>query len=143
MATSLAHEDLLAPYFPPSPTSWPPLTQEEVDNAFKGSKNTVPAADEIPLAANLLAWPRIGIQVKTYFSLCKSNGWHPLPFRSATLCPIERPGKRDRALSGSYRLISLPLILGNGLERNMARRFAHLAIEARILLMRYFGALPA
>jgi hypothetical protein len=107
------------------------------------ASSTAPGLDEIPLEAIKLAWPHIGFLIRDLFSMCLLRGWHPTPFRTVILCAIEKPGKRDRTSPRSYRLISLLSILGKGLEPIVACRFAHLAIQNRVLPMRYFGALPA
>ena len=67
---------------------------------------------------------------------------HPLPFRTATLIAIPKPGKRDKSSPRSYRLIALLSVLGKGLERLIARRLAWVAIRERIIHPQQFGALP-
>src|SRR5215213_8348459 len=57
-------------------------------------------------------------------SLCLENGWHTRTFRTALLCPIKKPGERDKMSPRSYRLISLLSVLGKGLERIVACRLA-------------------
>ncbi len=106
------------------------------------AKNTAPGQDEIPPAAIKKAWPHIKDVVYSLYALCLQEGWHPSPFRKATLCVIEKAGKRDRASPRSYRLIALLSVLGKGLERVVARRLAWEAVTKKVLPPAYFGALP-
>ena len=122
---------------------WLPLTQKEVKLALLQSNNSSPGEDKITTKAVRLAWPVLGDTIHRFYNACLTEGWHLSPFRSATLCTIKKPGKRDRSLPRSYRLIGLLSVLGKGLERVIARRMAWTAIINRILPLGYFGALPA
>src|SRR5207249_3656719 len=74
---------------------WEPITELEVDKAILHSKNTAPGEDEISPGALKMEWAVVrGVVVRLY-RLCLENGWHPRTFRTARLCPIKKPGKRD------------------------------------------------
>ena len=133
----------------PSPTNttssrqpWPSLTQQEVEYALLKAKNTTPGTDEISATAIKKAWPVMGNLISATFALCLEDGWHPTSFRTAVLCVINKPGKRDKSQPRSYRLIALLSVLGKGLERIIARRLAWEAISQGILPPGYVGALP-
>ena len=135
--------DLHPPHLAQDSPQWLLLTQKEVELALLRSNNSSPGEDEITTKAVRLAWPVLGDTIHRLYNACLTEGWHPSPFRSATLCTIEKPGKRDRSSPRSYRLIALLSVLGKGLERVIARRMAWNAVTNRILPAGYFGALPA
>lgn len=136
--------DTSMPELPPGvgTPQWPALARREAEQALLNVKNTAPGQDEIPPAAIKKAWPYIGDAVFSLYALCLQEGWHPTVFRGALLCTIEKPGKRDRSLPRSYRLIALLSVLGKGLERVIARRLAWEAVTRKVLPPGYFGALP-
>lgn len=135
--------DLPPPLLPVhSNLPWPPATRGEVESSIFSARNTAPGLDEIPSDAIKLAWPRLCNAIHSLFSLCLELGHHPTPFRSATLCVIEKSGRRDRSNPRSYRLIALLSVLGKGLERLVARRLAWVAVTRKVLPRNYFGALP-
>ena len=121
----------------------PPATQHEIEDTLLRTKDTTPGPDEIPIAAIRRAWPQVREAVCTLFTWCLELGWHPAPFRAATLVAIPKPGKgRDKSNPRSYRLIALQSVLGKGLERLVARRLAWAAVREKITHPQYFGALP-
>ena len=122
-------------------TQWPSFTLREIGQAFLQTKNTAPGTDKTPPSAVKKAWPNIKELIYSLCSLCLKEGWHPAPFRKATLLAIEKPGKRDKASPRSYRLIALLSALGKGLERATARRLAWQTINQQILPSGYIGAL--
>src|SRR6266480_3389130 len=126
----------------PLTTPCPPITQGELDMALLHTKNSAPGHDGISPAALKLAWPQISAFVLVLFAKCLDIGWHPRPFRSASLCILEKPGKKNRSDPHSYRPIALLAVLGKGLERIIAKRLSWLAIRQKVLPRQQFGALP-
>lgn len=144
-----AAEDLTDPWegeHPPNGSiKWDTtVTEEEAKKATTGSGNTAPGADGISVALLQLAWPAVGDYITDLFRGCLALGYHPLPFRSAEITIIPKPGKPEKAYTTAkgYRPISLLSCIGKGLERLMARRVSLLALEHKILPEQYFGALP-
>lgn len=121
--------------FPPAPT-------EEIHKSLFKSKNSTPGCDEITTPVIKKAWPILGPAITTLFQCCLQTGWHPTPFRSATLVAIPKPGKRDQSNPRAYRLIALLSALGKGLERLIARCMSWIAIKHKVLHPQQFGALP-
>ena len=99
---------------------FPPATPHEIQDSLLRTKNSAPGADGIPVVALKRAWPFIQNAVCTLYSWCLEIGWHPLPFRTATLIAIPKPGKHDKSSPPSNRLIALLSVLGKGLERLIA-----------------------
>ncbi|KKO96446.1 hypothetical protein THAR02_11453, partial [Trichoderma harzianum] len=120
------------------------VSESEAKKATTGSGKTAPGADGISVALLQLAWPAIGEYVTNLFRGCLMIGYHPLPFRSAEITIIPKPGKPEKAYTThkGYRPISLLSCIGKGLERLLARRVSLLAMEHKILPEQYFGALP-
>lgn len=122
----------------------PNVTEAEAKKATTRSGNTAPGADGISVALLQLAWPAVGDYITNLFRGCLQAGHHPLPFQSAEVTIIPKPGKPEKAYTThkGYRPISLLSCIGKGLERLLARRIALLALEHKILPEHYFGALP-
>ena len=98
--------DLPPPDLAQNGPQWQPLTQREVKLALLQSNNFSSGEDKILTKAVKLAWPVLGDIIYRFYNACLTEGWHPSPFRSATLCTIEKPGKRNRSLplhTGSLR----------------------------------------
>lgn len=121
---------------------FPAIQEHEVKTAIFSPKNSTPGQDGIPTNILKKAWTCLSGPITALFQQCLEKGWHPLPFRQATLVALPKPGKRDRSSPRSYRLIALLSVLGKGLERLMAKRMAWLAITHKILHPQQFGALP-
>ena len=96
----------------------------------------------MPPAALKLAWPVIGTAVVLLYQRSLSAGWHPTPFRRATMCVIQKPAKKDKSSPRAYRLIALLSTLGKGLEHIVARRLAHEAVSRRLIPPGYHGVVP-
>ena len=122
---------------------FPPIKEPEARRAVSHTKNSTPGQDGIPSSILKKAWPLLGKAITFLYNQCLEEGWHPTPFRQATLVAIPKPGKRDRSSPRSYRLIALLSVLGKGLERILARRLAWTAIKHQVLHPQQFGALPA
>ncbi|PTB47305.1 hypothetical protein M431DRAFT_102566, partial [Trichoderma harzianum CBS 226.95] len=62
--------------------------------------------------------------------------YYLLPFRSAEITIIPKPGKLEKVYTmyKGYRPISLLSYIGKGLKKLLARRVSLLAIEYKILL---------
>ena len=105
-------------------------------------KNSAPGKDGITSSILGKAWPSLGPTISILYCHCLEQGWHPTPFRDATLVALPKPGKRDRSSPRAYRLISLLSVLGKGLERPIAHRMAWIAIKYKVLQPQQFGALP-
>jgi ribonuclease HI len=120
---------------------FPPARLAEVQDSVLRTKSTTPGGDRVTAGALRLAWPLIGRLVGTLFQKCLELGYHPLPFRTATLVVIPKE-KPDKSCPRSYRLIALLSVLGKGLERLVARRLAWVAVTEGVLHPQHFGALP-
>ena len=121
---------------------FPPIREPEAKRAVSQPKNSTPGQDGIPSSILKKAWPLLGSAIAHLYNCCLEAGWHPTPFRQATLVAIPKPGKRDRSSPRSYRLIALLSVLGKGLERVLAQRMAWVAIKHKILHPQQIGALP-
>ena len=122
---------------------FPPIREPEAKRAVNRPKNSTPGLDGIPSSILKKSWPLLGSAITSLYNHCLEAGWHPTPFRQATLVAIPKPGKRDRSSPRSYRLIALLSVLGKGLERLLAQRMAWVAIKHKILHPQQVGALPA
>lgn len=122
---------------------FPPIGEPEAKRAVNRPKNSTPGQDGIPSSILKKSWPLLGSAITSLYNYCLETGWHPTPFRQATLVAIPKPGKRDRSSPRSYRLIALLSVLGKGLERLLAQRMAWVAIKHKILHPQQIGALPA
>ena len=122
--------------------SFPPLYQDEVQDAILRAGDIAPGADEIPTAMLRKAWPLIREYIFSIFKSCLSLGHHPVCVRQAVLIMLQKPKKADLSSPRSYRLIELLSALGKGLERLIARRLAWIATRNTILTTQQFGALP-
>ena len=121
---------------------FPAITEKEIHTAVAKPKNSTPGKDGISTSTLKKAWPSLGPAISTLYQHCLDQGWHPTPFRDASLVALPKPGKRDRSSPRAYRLISLLSVLGKGLERLIARRIAWIAIKHKVLHPQQFGALP-
>ena len=121
---------------------FPAISEKEVYDAVVQPKNTTPGKDGINTLILRKAWPCLGPALLLLYQHCLTQGWHPTPFRDASLVAIPKPGKRDRSSPQAYRLIALLSVLGKGLERLVACRMAWVAIKYKILHPQHFGALP-
>src|ERR1700733_3382895 len=120
---------------------FPRITQHEVFQSLIRTQSTTLGLDEIPTKVWKLAWPLLEKYIVFLYSKCLELGYHPIPFRTATLVTIPKPGKKDYASPRSYRLIALLSVLGKGIERLVAKRLAWVAIKHKILHPQQFGAL--
>lgn len=126
----------------PSPLPFPPVREHEAQKAIFSPKNSTPGQDNIPTSTLKKAWPSLRPAIVTLYQQCVESGWHPSPFREATLVALPKPGKRDRSSPRAYRVIALLSVLGKGLERLLAKRMAWVAITHKVLHPQQFGALP-
>lgn len=131
----------------PEPTSnpylpFPDITEREIYIAVASPKNSTPGKDGVSTLTLRKAWPALGPAISSLYRHCLAQGWHPTPFRDASLVAISKPGKRDRSSPRAYRLISLLSVSGKGLERLIGRRLAWIAIKHKVLHPQQFGALP-
>lgn len=133
-----------SPFAPPGTPGirLPPITYSETERSVTGARSSTLGTDGVTTGILKLAWPVIGREVHDLYSLALEHGWHPSPFRSATLVAIPKPTKRDKSNPRSYRLISLLSVLGKALERLLARRMAWTAITIGLIHPNQFGALP-
>ena len=120
----------------------PTITEKEIYTAVAKPKNSTPGKDSVTTSILRKAWPSLGPAISLLYRSCLEQGWHPTPFRDASLVAIPKPGKRDRSSPRAYRLIALLSVLGKGLERLIARRMAWIAIKHKVLHPQQFGALP-
>ena len=75
--------------------SLPSASRHEIENALLRTKETTPGPDEIPITAIRRAWPQVREAVCILFEWCLELGWHPTPFRAATLVTIPNQGKAE------------------------------------------------
>jgi ribonuclease HI len=125
----------------PACLPFPEVTTHEIQNSLLNTGNTTPGTDNVPATVLRKAWRHIQPPVEKLFRACLRIGWHPTPFREATLVVLPKPN-RDPAIPRSYRLIALLSTLGKGLERLVARRLAWTAVQEKVLHPQHFGALP-
>ena len=142
LPTSRANQDTPLPNLRPNGIDWSRVSLSEARSALLSPGNTAPGLDEIPPNALKLAWEVIARPIHVLYDCALAWGYHPSIFRQATLCTIQKPGKRDRSSPRSYRLIALLSTLGKGLERLIARRLAREAIAREIIPPGYHGAVP-
>lgn len=127
---------------PTASLPFPLIVTEEVQQAVFRAKSSTPGQDGITTSILKKAWPTLGPHITHLYQQCSEVGWHPTPFRQATLVVLPKAGKRDRSNPRSYRLIALLSVLGKGLERLIARRMAWTAIKKKVLHPQQFSALP-
>lgn len=87
--------DLDLPYTPRLPC--PTISGWETFNAIAKAKSSTPGSDNITTAALKMAWPSLGQTITTLYNSCLESGWHPTPFRDATLVAIPSPGNETEA----------------------------------------------
>jgi len=77
-----------------------------------------------------LTWESVGPHLTHLTRLCLDLGHYPRPFRTAEIVTISKPGMPRAALATTkgWRPISLLSVLGKGVERLVARRFAREAL---------------
>lgn len=131
-------------HIPPEPTRrvWEPFTMDEVKRAVHKPANTMPGIDALPNAVLKCAWADIGHIITALYNMSFEWGVIPPAFKSTRLCVLPKDGKRDTHNPRSYRLIALLPTLSKGLERAIAIRLAHEAVEQEILSPRYMCATP-
>ncbi|ODM15226.1 hypothetical protein SI65_09465 [Aspergillus cristatus] len=74
---------------------FPAITEKEIYNAVAKPKNSAPGKDDVTTSILKKAWPSLGPSISTLYQHCLDQGWHPTPFRDASLVAIPKPGKRD------------------------------------------------
>lgn len=125
-----------------NPVQWHPCSIQEVELGIFHAGNTSPGADEIPPMVVKKAWPIFKEEITQLFQLCLEEGYHAPVFKTAILCALPKPGKRNRSLPQSYRLIALLSCLGKGLERVVAKRLSNIALKNGPISSLHFGAFP-
>ncbi|KAI0999638.1 hypothetical protein K3495_g8559 [Podosphaera aphanis] len=125
----------------PAPLS---IDENEVRHCLLDVSSTTPGHDHLSVSALRHIWT-----VNTWrswivhlYRLCLVYGHHPSIFRRADVVIIPKPHKDDLSDPANWRPISLLPVLGKGLERLLARRFAFWALSNRIISPTQFGALP-
>ncbi|CAD6975595.1 unnamed protein product, partial [Tilletia controversa] len=97
------------------------LRKEELREAVFGqAQDKAAGPDNIPFRALRAVWPVLEERLLVLFGRALAIGWHPRPFRKATLVVLQKAGKRDLAKPRSYRLIALLPTLGKVLEKVVA-----------------------
>ncbi|KAI1000702.1 hypothetical protein K3495_g7492 [Podosphaera aphanis] len=125
----------------PAPLS---IDEDEVRHYLLGASSNSPGHDNLSVAALRLLW---GVEtwrswIVHLYILCVVHGHHPNAFRRAEVVVISKPHKDDLTDLANWRSISLLPVLGKGLERLHARRFAFWALSNRIIFLTQFEALP-
>ncbi|KAI0992600.1 hypothetical protein K3495_g15585, partial [Podosphaera aphanis] len=125
----------------PAPAS---LDEDDVQQCLLATSSTTPGHDHLSVVALRHVW-----QVDTWrlwivnlYRLCLVYGNHPNIFRRAEVVVIPKPHKDDLTHPANWRPISLLPVLGKGLERIFARRFAFWALSSRIISPTQLGGLP-
>ncbi|KAI0998679.1 hypothetical protein K3495_g9515 [Podosphaera aphanis] len=125
----------------PAPLS---IDEDEVRHCLLGVSPTSPGHDHLSVAVLRLVW---GVDtwrswIVHLYRLFLVHGHHPNAFRRAEVVVIPKPHKDDLTDPANWRPISLLPVLGKGLKRLLARRFAFWALANRIISPTQFGALP-
>ena len=76
---------------------FPAITEKEIYTAVAKPKNNTPGNDGINTSTLRKAWLSLGPAISTLYQHCLDQGWHPTPFRDASLVALPKPGKRDRS----------------------------------------------
>ncbi|KAE8258688.1 hypothetical protein A4X13_0g1519, partial [Tilletia indica] len=119
------------------------LRKEELRAAVFGqAQDKAAGPDEIPFRALRAAWPILEERLFIFFAEALKVGWHPRPFRRATLVVLPKAGKRDLSKPRSYRLIALLPTLGKVLEKVVAARLAELGSRHGWIAAEQFGSVP-
>ena len=133
----------ILPVAPATRLDHAPLQKHEAKKAiFSPDPNKSPGMDNISYHALRNAWEVIGDHIVLFLSTLLRVGWHPRAYRTAILCALAKPGKRDPSLPRSYRLIALLPCLGKVLERIVAARLTHFAIKKNLVPPEQFGGMP-
>ncbi|KAI1001962.1 hypothetical protein K3495_g6240 [Podosphaera aphanis] len=125
----------------PAPLS---IDEDELRHCLLEVSSTTPGHDHLSVSALRLVW---GVDtwrswIVNLYSLCLTYGHHPSIFRRAEVVVIPKPHMDDLTNPANWRPISLLPVLGKGLERLLARRFAFWALSNRIISPTHFAALP-
>ncbi|KAL5606006.1 uncharacterized protein BROUX77_003199 [Berkeleyomyces rouxiae] len=118
------------------------ITNGELEAALRSPRNTAPGPDGLTNNVLKLAWPVLQRQIMHLFNASLSWGHHAASFKEAKVIALAKPNKKDRSSPRAYRLISLLPTLAKCLERIIARRLSHWALEAGHIGENYAGAVP-
>ncbi|KAL5604481.1 uncharacterized protein BROUX77_004667 [Berkeleyomyces rouxiae] len=116
------------------------ITSGELEAALRSPRNTVPGPDGLTNNVLKLAWPVLQRQIMHLFNASLSWGHHAASFKETNVIALAKPNKKDRSSPRAYRLISLLPTLAKCLERIIARRLSHWALEAGHIGENYAGA---
>ncbi|KAE8217979.1 hypothetical protein CF319_g8054 [Tilletia indica] len=120
-----------------------PLRRDELRSAIFGqAQDKAAGPDGIPFRALRAAWSKLEEKLFVLFGRALAVGWHPKPFRQATLVALPKSGDRDPSLPRSYRLIALLPTLGKVLEKVVAGRLTGLGMEQGWIASEQFGSIP-
>jgi len=117
------------------------ITEEEIQRAIrKQGPNKAPGPSQIPNLAIQLGEELLLPHLKSIFSACVSQGFHPRSFKSANTIVLKKPGKGDYRVPKAYRPIALLDTIGKVLESIIARRISDLAEALNLLPACQMGA---
>ncbi|KAI0992193.1 hypothetical protein K3495_g15993, partial [Podosphaera aphanis] len=117
------------------------VTEEEASWTVTTCKDKAPGADGITTRLLRAAWPSIGQSVRALYEGSLKHRHFPEIFKLAEVILLPKPG-RDQSTAKGWRPIALLSCLGKGLERLVAKRMAHTALERQAIPRQLFGALP-
>ena len=119
----------------PEPFAREPITIDDVKQAIKTLHLLkAPGITGIP---HLIIQESLSITAPTItrlFQACIDQGYYPKEFKQACTIVLQKIGKDDYTLPGSYRPIALLECLGKVLERIIATKLAALAELYKLLL---------
>jgi len=122
---------------------WPQLTKHEVQRAiFRSHPDKSPGTDEITFRAWRELWPVVQGHIMWLYSHSLWMSRVPLPWKTAKIVAIRKPGKADYTIPKAYRPISLLQTISKGLESVVAARLSYLAQEGQLLPQNHFGGRP-
>lgn len=110
------------------------IIEEEILRAIrKQGSNKAPGSSQIPNLAIQLGEELLLPHLKSIFSACVSQSFHPRSFKSANTIVLKKPGKEDYRVPKAYRPIALLDTIGKVLKSIIARRISDLAEALNLL----------
>ena len=118
-----------------------PITIDNVKQAIKTLHLLkAPSITRIPYLIIQESLSIIAPTITRLFQACIDQGYHPKEFKQAHMIALQKIGKDDYTLLGSYQPIALLECLGKALERIIATKLATLAELYELLPQYQMGA---